>query len=135
MSLEFCLFTITGAVVYYYAGQYSTAPGYGSLIEKYAKVAAGFTLPTIIIVGILYSLVTSRAILFQVSAKSAALSGQSDKADLLVEQIFPEGSRHRTRHTVLGWSTWICIVFGGWVVSFLIGEGECPTVEVWRHRN
>lgn len=49
------------------SGQFSTAPGYGSLISKYGKVAAGFTLPTIIIVGILYSLVTSRAIFFQVS--------------------------------------------------------------------
>lgn len=50
----------------------SPPSGYGSLIEKYGKVAAGFTLPTIIIVGILYSLVTSRAILFQVSRLSRA---------------------------------------------------------------
>ena len=53
MFFEFVLFTLTGAVVYHYAGQFSTAPGYGSLIEKYAKVAAGFTLPTILLVGVL----------------------------------------------------------------------------------
>jgi len=58
-------------------------------------------LNSIIIVGILYSLVTSRAIFFQ---------------------IFREGSRHRTGHTFVGWGTWIAIVFGGWVISFVIGE-------------
>ncbi|KAL8281382.1 hypothetical protein RQP46_006066 [Phenoliferia psychrophenolica] len=102
MAAEFCLFTITGAVVYQYAGtQYTTAPAYGTLIEKYGKVAAGFTLPTIIIVGILYSLVTSRAIFFQ---------------------IFADGSRHRLSHTPKGWITWVCVVFVGWVISFIIGE-------------
>ncbi len=49
MVFEFCLFTIAGAVVYFYAGTaYTTAPAYGSLISKYGKVAAGFTLPTIV---------------------------------------------------------------------------------------
>lgn len=146
MAAEFALFTITGAVVYHYTGtEYATAPAYGSLRERYGKVAAGFVLPTIIsafhlsslpfplvfgsrflviyierqragnielakliprpfssaVVGILYSLVTSRAIFFQ---------------------IFREGSRHRTGHTFLGWGVWIAIVFGGWVISFIIGE-------------
>jgi hypothetical protein len=73
MVFEFALFTITGAVVYYYAGQFSTAPGYGSMLQKLGKVAAGFTLPTIIIVGILYSLVTSRAIFFQVSCDARSV--------------------------------------------------------------
>lgn len=102
MFFEFLLFTITGAVVFHYTGTaYATAPGYGSLQERFGKVAAGFVLPTIIIVGILYSLVTSRAIFFQ---------------------IFPEGSVHRTRHTVVGWATWFVVVFIGWVISFIIGE-------------
>lgn len=40
MAAEFILFTITGAVVYHYAGtQYTVAPAYGSLIEKYGKVS------------------------------------------------------------------------------------------------
>lgn len=51
--------------------------------------------------SILYSLVTSRAIFFQ---------------------IFREGSRHRHEHTVLGWATWMAIVFGGWTISFIVGE-------------
>ncbi|ORY92963.1 transmembrane amino acid transporter protein-domain-containing protein [Leucosporidium creatinivorum] len=101
MCFEFILFSVTGIVVYRYAGQFSTAPGYGSLLSSLSRVAAGFTLPTILIVGILYSLVTSRAIFFQ---------------------IFPEGSIHRTRHTFKGWGVWVFIVFGGWVISFVIGE-------------
>ena len=53
MLFEFLLFTLTGAIVYKYAGQFSTAPGYGSLIEKFAKPAAGLTMPTILLVGVL----------------------------------------------------------------------------------
>lgn len=102
MIAEFILFTVTGIVVYNFAGtEYTVAPGYGSLIEKYGKVAAGMTLPTIIIVGILYSLVTSRAIFFQ---------------------FFAEGSIHRRKHTIKGWSVWVAIVFVGWVIAFLLGE-------------
>ncbi|GAA5981032.1 hypothetical protein JCM10908_003956 [Rhodotorula pacifica] len=102
MTAEMLLFTITGAVVYHYTGiELTTAPAYGSLRRHLGRIAAGFVLPTIIIVGILYSLVTSRAIFFQ---------------------IFREGSRHRHEHTVLGWGTWIIIVFGGWTISFIVGE-------------
>lgn len=102
MLAEFLLFTVCGAVVYHYTGsQYTTAPAYGSLVLKYGRVAAGFTLPTIICVGILYSLVTSRAIFFQ---------------------IFGPGSRHRRTHTPLGWSVWTGIVLVGWIISFIIGQ-------------
>ncbi|GAA6046556.1 hypothetical protein JCM3770_006207 [Rhodotorula araucariae] len=102
MTAQILLYTITGAVVYRYTGiELTTAPAYGSLISKYGKVAAGLVLPTIVIVGILYSLVVSRAIFFQ---------------------IFREGSRHRSSHTVKGWLTWFAVVFVGWVISFIIGE-------------
>jgi hypothetical protein len=77
------------------------APAYGSLVSKYGKVAAGFTLPTIIIVGILYSMITSRAIYFQ---------------------IFSPDSIHRRSHTTKGWAIWLSIVLVGWIISFLIGE-------------
>lgn len=72
-------------MVYHYAGQFSTAPGYGSLLSKYGKIAAGFTLPTIIIVGILYSLVTSRAIFFQVSRDIARLWARVDFGHALID--------------------------------------------------
>lgn len=75
MCFEFLLFSICGIVVYRFAGQFSTAPGYGSLGARLGPIAAGFTLPTILIVGILYSLVTSRAIFFQVSSITYYLQG------------------------------------------------------------
>ncbi len=37
-------------------------------------------------------------------------------------KVFPADSVHRNKHTFLGWATWIAIVFGGWVISFVIGE-------------
>ncbi|BGP12279.1 hypothetical protein JCM10213v2_000192 [Rhodosporidiobolus nylandii] len=102
MTAQMLLYTILGAVVYHYTGtELTTAPAYGSLHATVGRVAAGFVLPTIIIVGILYSLVTSRAIFFQ---------------------IFREDSVHRNSHTLTGWATWLAIVFGGWVISFIIGE-------------
>ncbi|GAA5846776.1 hypothetical protein JCM9279_004438 [Rhodotorula babjevae] len=102
MTAQLVLYTITGAVVYHYTGtELTTAPAYGSLISRYGKPAAGLVLPTIVIVGILYSLVVSRAIFFQ---------------------IFKEGSRHRSSHTVKGWLVWFAIVFVGWAISFIIGE-------------
>lgn len=102
MFFEFCLFTLSGGIVYAYAGQYTTGPAYGSLISKYGKVAAGFTLPTIIIVGILYSIITSRAIFFKIFRNPH--------------------SPHRTKHTFVGWFVWLAIVFGGWAISFCIGQ-------------
>ncbi|CDZ97743.1 Amino acid transporter, transmembrane [Phaffia rhodozyma] len=101
MAAELLLFTITGAVVYSYTGtQLTTAPAYGSLIKRFGKPAAALTLPTIIIVGILYSLVTSRAIFFQ---------------------IFPEHSVHRRTHTKKGWIVWVSIVTVIWIIAYIIG--------------
>lgn len=56
-----------------------------------------------IIVGILYSLVTSRAVFFQ---------------------IFPEKSIHRQQHTVKGWAIWATIVSVGWIIAFVIAESS-----------
>lgn len=102
MAAELVLFTVCGAVVYSHTGTaLTTAPAYGTLIARYGRPAAAMVLPTIIIVGVLYSLVTSRAIFFQ---------------------IYPENSIHRRKHTVTGWAVWTAIVFAGWVISFIIGE-------------
>lgn len=49
MTCQIILYTIVGAYVYSKTGQqYTTAPAYGSLIRKYGRVAAGFTMPTIV---------------------------------------------------------------------------------------
>lgn len=102
MACELLLFTICGAVVYTYAGtELTVAPAYGGLISKYGYAAAALVLPTIIIVGVLYSLVTSRAVFFQ---------------------IFNEKSIHRRTHTVKGWAVWVAIVTVIWIIAFVIGE-------------
>ncbi len=128
MGAELILFTLAGAIVYAYCGNVlTTAPAYGVLIERLGKPAAALVLPTIvscrrrplsptirdadcncfpaiqIIVGILYSLVTSRAVFFQ---------------------IYNEKSIHRQRHTFQGWAVWISIVAIGWAIAFVIGESS-----------
>ncbi|KAJ9098964.1 hypothetical protein QFC19_006188 [Naganishia cerealis] len=111
MAVEMALFSTCGAIVYSYAGTVlTTAPAYGSLIAKYGKPAAAMVLPTVIIVGILYSLVTSRAVFFQ---------------------IFPEKSIHRQRHTVKGWAVWATIVSIGWVIAFIIAESISSLFDSW----
>lgn len=102
MTLEVILFTVCGAVVFAHTGTaLTTAPAYGTLIAKYARPAAALVLPTIFIVGVLYSTVTSRSIFFQ---------------------IFPETSIHRRKHTFKGWGVWVAIVAGGWAIAYVIGE-------------
>ncbi len=55
-SFEIVIFTLGGAIGYHYIGsEYMTSPAYGSLRPLYAKIVAGFTIPTLIVVGILYS--------------------------------------------------------------------------------
>jgi hypothetical protein len=39
-------------------------------------------------------------------------------------QIFPEKSVHRQQHTVRGWSVWVAIVTGTWIIAFIIGESS-----------
>lgn len=72
----------------------------------------------ILAVGVIYSLVTSRALFFQ---------------------IFSEKSPHRRTHTVKGWSVWLAIVTGGWILAFVIGESipffnECVCRTDWSQR-
>jgi len=110
-SSRLCKFTGTDLTV---------SPAYGSLTERLGKAAAGLALPTIVSVGIcsqtpdscrpfhsqlivgsLFSLVTSRAAFFQ---------------------IYKEGSMHRRRHTWKGWAIWVSIVTTGWVIAFIVAE-------------
>lgn len=65
-----------------------TAPAFGSLQETYKKVAFSFMIPTIIFLGVLYASVSARFVFFR---------------------IF-KNSKHRTEHTIAGWSTWAAIL-------------------------
>ncbi len=99
---EVVVFSIVGAVIYHFTGnQYMTAPAFGSLSsDLYKKVAFSFMVPTLMFLGVLYAVVSSRFIFFR---------------------IF-EGTRHKTSHTLLGWSAWAGILAATWTGAFLIAE-------------
>ncbi|KAK4446828.1 amino-acid permease [Podospora aff. communis PSN243] len=98
---EIIVFGIVGGAVYAYTGnQYMTAPAFGSLTEVYKKVAFSFMIPTIIFLGVLYASVSARFIFFR---------------------IF-HNSRHKSEHTIVGWSTWAGILLATWILAFVIAE-------------
>jgi hypothetical protein len=85
----------------YTGNQYNTAPAFGSLgNEVFKKVSFSFMIPTLIFLGVLYASVSARFIFFRVF----------------------EGTRHKTSHTVLGWSAWAGILAATWVGAFIIAE-------------
>jgi hypothetical protein len=102
---EIIVFSCVGGVVYAYTGtQYlniNPGPAFGSLgNEVYKKVSFSFMIPTLIFLGVLYASVSARFIFFRVF----------------------EGSRHKTSHTVIGWSTWAGILAITWIGAFIIAE-------------
>ncbi|CRG85048.1 N amino acid transport system protein [Talaromyces islandicus] len=99
---EVFVFSIVGAVCYAYIGnQYMTAPAFGSLGNVvYKKIAFSFMIPTLIFLGVLYASVSARFVFLR---------------------IF-EGTRHKSSHTVLGWSAWAGILAVLWVLAFIVAE-------------
>lgn len=99
---EIILFSLVGGVVYGYTGtQYNTAPAFGSLgNDVYKKVSFSFMIPTLIFLGVLYASVSARFVFFR---------------------LF-EGTRHKSNHTILGWSAWAGILATLWLLAFVIAE-------------
>lgn len=99
---EITLYVLCGAVVYHYVGDEAmVTPAYGALGNRVFKfVSFSMTIPTIIVVGVLYGSVSARFVFFR---------------------IF-ENSVHRYSHTVKGWTVWILLLLATWVGAFLIAE-------------
>jgi len=100
--LELILFCLAGSIVYVYVGnEYMAAPAFGVLSSVYKKISFSFALPTLLFLGSLYSNVS---------------------AQFLFEQIFGLKSKHHNNHTLLGWSTWLALNGGLWIIAFVIAE-------------
>lgn len=99
---ELITFALAGSIVYVYVGNaYITAPAFGSLSGNFKKIAFSFALPTIIFLGSLYSNVSSQ---------------------FLFHHIFNKESIHRNSHTIVGWSTWVGLNGGLWIIAFIVAE-------------
>ncbi|CEP22714.1 MTR1 [Cyberlindnera jadinii] len=99
---EVIVFALAGSIVYVYVGNsYITAPAFGSLQWKYKLAAFSFAIPTIIFLGSLYGNVSSQLLFFK---------------------VFDSKSKHRTSHTLKGWSVWILINAATWIAAFVIAE-------------
>ncbi|KAJ5561925.1 hypothetical protein N7535_003612 [Penicillium sp. DV-2018c] len=99
---EIIVFSIVGAITYVYVGnQYMIAPAFGAIgDEVYKKVSFSFMIPTIIFLGVLYASVSARFIFFR---------------------LF-EGTRHKGKHTLVGWASWAAILAALWLAAFIIAE-------------
>lgn len=99
--LSSIVYALSGAILYVYVGKdYVVSPALGSLNDLYTKISFSFTVPTIVILGVLFSSVTSRFIFFRVF----------------------RNTKHLTSHTKVGWFSWAGLVFATWVLAFIVAE-------------
>ncbi|KAJ5789117.1 uncharacterized protein N7518_006128 [Penicillium psychrosexuale] len=95
------LFIAPSAIGFHYLGQYSTAPAFGSLgVVSYKKSSFGFVIVPTLIIGVIYANVTAKFLYTRILGKS----------------------RHSHSHTVLGWTVWVLIMVGIWVLGFVFAE-------------
>ncbi|TIC11489.1 hypothetical protein E3Q15_02614 [Wallemia mellicola] len=99
---EIILFSLAGGIIYSQIGATDmTSPAYGSLQPHFKKAIAAFVLPTVVIVGGVYCLVTAKTVF---------------------ARVFDFNSVHRRSHTVKGWSAWIGIITVLWILAYIIGQ-------------
>ncbi|KAI3614616.1 hypothetical protein CBS9595_003887 [Malassezia furfur] len=99
--LSVFLFIVPPSIGFYYLGQYSTAPAFGSLGNvAYKKGSFAFVIVPTIIIGAIYA---------NVSAKFVYSRAMGD-------------SRHAHSNTFIGWSAWIGIMSGIWILAFIFAE-------------
>ncbi|KAL8815178.1 MAG: hypothetical protein Q9191_008482 [Dirinaria sp. TL-2023a] len=94
-------YVLFAVVTYVYLGSDVASPSFTSLPTKWAKAAYGIAIPNFLIAGSLYS---------------------HTAAKLLFVRFFRK-SKHLHEHTVLGWSTWILLVFLMNAAAFVLAVG------------
>lgn len=94
-------YVLFAVVTYVYLGSDVASPSFTSLPTKWAKAAYGIAIPNFLIAGSLYS---------------------HTAAKLLFVRFFRK-SKHLHEHTVLGWSTWVLLVFLMNAAAFVLAVG------------
>jgi len=94
-------YTVFAIVCYVYLGNGVLSPSFSSLSVKWAKAAYGIAIPNFLIAGSLYS---------------------HTAAKLIFVRVF-RGSDHLHSHSVLGWSTWVALVFVMNAAAFILAVG------------
>lgn len=94
-------YTVFAIVTYFYVGKTVASPSFSSLPPVWAKAAYGIAIPNFLIAGSLYS---------------------HTAAKLLFVRFFRK-SDHLHSHTVLGWGTWVFLVFIMNAAAFVLAVG------------
>ncbi|MCJ1247907.1 hypothetical protein MMC30_005122 [Trapelia coarctata] len=94
-------YTVFAIVIYLYVGKTVASPAFSSLPPVWAKAAYGIAIPNFLIAGSLYS---------------------HTAAKLLFVRFFRK-SDHLHSHTVLGWGTWVVLVFIMNAAAFVLAVG------------
>ncbi|KAF2862313.1 hypothetical protein K470DRAFT_8268 [Piedraia hortae CBS 480.64] len=100
-AISAVLFTVPPAIGFYFLGQYSTAPAFGSLgLPKFKKSSFAFVIVPTLVIGVIYANVSAKFIYNRIMGSS----------------------RHAHSHTVTGWSAWIAVMATIWAVAFIFAE-------------
>jgi len=99
-AVDVTIYTLAGALVYKFTGQYTLSPSISSMSITLRKVTYGIAIPTILVAGVING---------HVAAK------------FIFTRIF-RGSRHLHEHTVIGWGTWIGLCALAWIIAWIISE-------------
>lgn len=100
-ALEMILFLVVSVVGYHYLGQYAQAPLVGSFLEPWQRKSAfAFVIVPTVIIGAIYSNVTSKFIYRRILGNS----------------------RHAHSNTATGWGVWVAIIIVVWALGFVFGK-------------
>ncbi|KAF7156664.1 hypothetical protein CNMCM5623_000337 [Aspergillus felis] len=94
------LYTVTGVVIYRFAGQHVASPALGSSSPLMAKVAYGIAIPTILIAGVINGHIASKYIYVR---------------------LFRD-TEHMHRRSLLSTGTWVAILVVLWTTAWVIAE-------------
>ncbi|GFF80071.1 putative neutral amino acid permease [Aspergillus udagawae] len=94
------LYTVTGVVIYRFAGQHVASPALGSSSPLMAKAAYGIAIPTIVIAGVINGHIASKYIYVR---------------------LF-RGTEHMHRRSLFSTGTWVAILVVLWTIAWVIAE-------------